>query len=292
MKVLVTGAEGQLGRSLLESPPVGVEVSGVGRAQCNLADPNQCRSVVEQFRPEVLINAAAYTQVDKAESERDLAFRINAEAPKVLAEAVREAGGRLIHISTDFVFDGARSSPYPPDAVTRPLNVYGASKLAGEQSVLRAFDGEAVVLRTAWVYASHGSNFVRTMLRLMGSRDSVSVVADQVGCPTWARSLAKAVWAAAVTPAARGILQWSDSGQVSWHGFAVAIQEEALNRGLLKQAIPIHPIAGDEYARRVPGTVARPAFSVLETESTQRLLGLAPEPWRTNLGVMLDELAA
>lgn len=292
MKVLLVGSSGQLGQSMIASSPAGVMLMALDRQGCDLTDAEACSAVVQVHRPDVLINAAAYTQVDRAESEQSLAFAINARAPEAFANALRSSGGRLIQISTDFVFDGQQRHPYATDAAARPLNVYGASKLAGEQAVRGELGGGALVVRTSWVYSSHGNNFVRTMLRLMSGRESVSVVADQVGSPTWARSLAKAVWEAAMNSAVQGILHWTDSGQISWHGFAVAIQEEALARGLLKQAVPIHPISGDEYARRVPGTTARPAYSVLETESTQRLLAMASGSWRVNLGKMLDELAA
>lgn len=292
MKVLLTGTTGQLGSSLLNSVPDGVQVVGLDRSQCDLDDPAQCRSAVMANRPDVLINAAAYTQVDKAESEQEAAFRINAEGARSLAEAIAETGGRMVQISTDFVFDGAQSRPYAPDATTHPLNVYGVSKRAGEQYVLKHLPERAVVLRTAWVYSSHGSNFVRTMLRLMSSRDSVSVVSDQIGSPTWARSLASAVWAAAQNRSVNGILHWTDAGVASWYDFAVAIQEEALVRGLLSRSVPVNAIATDDYVRQFPATVSRPAFSVLDLRSTLSQLGIAPVHWRQNLRMMLDELAA
>lgn len=290
MKVLVTGATGQLGSSLLKSVPEGVEAFGLDRSQCDLGNPEQCRSVVLAYRPDVVINAAAYTQVDKAETEREAAFRVNAEGPRALAQAVYGSGGRLIHVSTDFVFDGTRGRPYALDEETHPLNVYGASKRAGEERVLELLPDRAAVLRTAWVYSSHGSNFVRTMLRLMSSRESVSVVSDQIGSPTWAPSLAKAVWAAALNGSISGIQHWTDAGVASWYDFAVAIQEEALGRGLLSRPIPVNAITAADYVRLVPATVARPAFSVLDVRSTASQLGIAPAHWRHNLRIMLDEL--
>ena len=290
MKVLVTGSSGQLGRALLESIPDAVRARGIDRAECDLSNADQCRALVAAERPDVVINAAAYTQVDKAEGERERAFRINAEGPAALAEALARSGGRLIQISTDFVFDGALSSPYSPDAVCKPLNVYGASKLAGERAVLERLGQSAVVLRTAWVYSGNGSNFVKTMLRLMASRDSVAVVSDQVGSPTWARSLAGAVWAAALRPTVSGILHWTDAGVASWYDFAVAIQEEALARGLLGKAVPVLPISAEEYARQFPASVPRPSYSVLDLRATQSMLSLAPLHWRSQLRTMLDEL--
>jgi dTDP-4-dehydrorhamnose reductase len=189
------------------------------------------------------------------------------------------------------VFSGDQSRAYLPDAPTNPLNVYGASKRAGEEYCLERLKGMAVVMRTAWIYSSNGSNFVRTMLRLMATRDLVSVVSDQIGTPTWAPSLAKAVWAAAVKPGISGILHWTDAGVASWYDFAVAIQEEALARGLLTTSIPIKPISAAEYARQSPASAARPPLSVLDLHSTKEMLGIEPMHWRTNLRTMLDELA-
>ena len=292
MRALITGSRGQLGRALLQSVPDGIVPTPLDRWSCDLADHVRCREVVLTHRPDVLINAAAYTKVDAAESERDTAFQVNAEGPRALADAVAETGGRLVQISTDFVFNGSQSRPYLPDAPADPLNVYGASKRAGEELVLERLKGAAVVLRTAWVYASQGSNFVRTMLRLMATRDSVSVVSDQIGSPTWAGSLAKAVWAAAMKPQISGIFHWTDGGVASWYDFAVAIQEEALVRGLLARSIPIKPISAADYARQSPAAAARPQFSVLDLRSTRDALGIEPTHWRSNLRAMLDELAA
>lgn len=290
MKVLVTGSSGQLGRALLEAIPDSVEARGIDRAQCDLANPDQCRELVAAERPDLIINAGAYTQVDKAEAERERAFRINAEAPAALADGLARSGGRLIQVSTDFVFDGRQGVPYAPGATSNPLNVYGASKRAGEQAVLQQLNDRAVVLRTAWVYSSHGGNFVRTMLRLMSTRDAVSVVSDQIGAPTWARSLAGAAWAAALRPAVSGVLHWTDAGVASWYDFAVAIQEEALARGLLGKSVPVLPIGAEAYVRQFPGGAVRPAFSVLDVRATQELLDLPPVHWRIQLRAMLDEL--
>jgi dTDP-4-dehydrorhamnose reductase len=292
VKVLVTGSTGQLGRALLESVPDSVQARGVDRGQCDLGNPDQCRALVASERPDVVINAGAYTQVDRADSEPELATRINADAPAAFADGLHKTGGRLVQISTDFVFDGRQGMPYAPDAPSNPLNVYGASKRAGEQAVLHLLKERAVVVRTAWVYSSHGSNFVKTMLRLMSSRDSLAVVSDQIGAPTWAKSLAGAVWAAVRRPSVSGVLQWTDAGVASWYDFAVAIQEEAVARGLLSKAVPVLPIAAEEYARQFPASVPRPPFSVLDLRASRGLLGLEPVHWRTNLRRMLDELKA
>jgi len=290
VRVLITGSSGQLGRALLESLPDGVHATGLDRKHCNLANPGQIRSVVLANCPDVIINAAAYTRVDAAESERDVAFQTNADGPRVLAEAVAETGGRFIQISTDFVFSGNQSRAYPPNACTSPLNVYGASKLAGEKYVLERLKAAAVVMRTAWVYSSNGSNFVRTMLRLMATRDSLNVVSDQIGSPTWARSLARAVWAAASKPEVGGILHWTDAGVASWYDFAVAIQEEALVRGLLVRPTSIRPISTADYVQQYPTSAARPEFSALDLRSTEEVLGIKPPHWRSNLRLMLNEV--
>jgi dTDP-4-dehydrorhamnose reductase len=286
MKVLVTGASGQLGRALAQTKPQQIELIALTREQCDLRTAEQCERAVLANRPQVVINAAAYTQVDRAETESTTAFAINAEAPGVLAAAAAGIGARVVQLSTDFVFDGASGRPYVPDAATNPLSVYGASKLAGEQRVAAATDGAAVIVRTAWVYAAVGANFVNTMLRLLATRDEIGVVCDQIGTPTWARSLAAAVWQAALQADLRGVLHWTDAGVASWYDFAVAIQEEARSRGLLSRDARIKAIGSAEY----PTAARRPAFSVLDKRSTVAQLHMAPAHWRSNLRMMLDEL--
>ena len=208
--------------------------------------------------------------------------------PVFLAEAARAVGARLIHVSTDFVFAGDRAVPYEAEAARAPLNAYGRTKLAGELAVQRILGDRAVILRTSWLYAAHGRNFVLTMLRLMATRESIGVVFDQVGSPTWADSLADAVWAIVQDPSINGPQHWCDAGVASWFDFAVAIQEEAVIRGLLTRAIPIRAIGTEDY----PTPARRPRYSVLDTRRTAGLLGRAPAHWRQNLRKMLDELAA
>jgi len=224
--------------------------------------------------------------VDKAESQPELAFAVNATGPGNLAAAAGEVGARFIHLSTDFVFDGAKSSPYRPDDRPNPLNIYGASKLAGEVAVREKSPG-ALIVRTSWLYAAHGHNFVKTMLRLLAEREQLQVVADQVGTPTWAGFLARALWAAAARPELRGIYHWSDAGVASWYDFALAIQEEALQLGLLSRAIPIEPITTAAY----PTAALRPAYSVLDKSSAWRDLAIGGRHWRVALRIMLRELA-
>lgn len=287
MKVLVTGAGGQIGRALLETTPAEMEVIGCSHADLDIVDAEAVREFIVKHRPNLIINAAAYTAVDKAESEPDLARRINAEGPKYLSAAARESGARLIHISTDFVFDGTASVPYRPDAVTNPLNVYGKTKRDGELVVLKNLPDRFVIVRTAWVYAATGSNFVRTMLRILSAKGSARVVADQVGTPTAARSLAEALWGIAARANIRGIHHWTDAGVASWYDFAVAIAEEGARLGLLPPAVGVTPIATEEY----PTPARRPSYSVLDKRSLLSL-GFTPLHWRERLRSVLKEAAS
>jgi dTDP-4-dehydrorhamnose reductase len=286
VKVLVTGAGGQVATALEKLKPAGIELISLGQAELDITDRDTVRRRVALLDPDVIINAAAYTAVDKAEAEKDLAERVNGAAPGYLAEAAHANGARLLHISTDFVFDGKADAPYRPDAATAPLGAYGASKLEGEQRALEASRGQALVLRTAWVYAAKGHNFVLTMLRLMGERGSVKVVRDQRGSPTLADSVAQALWAAVERPEFRGLHHWTDAGVTSWYDFAQAIAEEGRAAGLLRREVEVLPITTAEY----PTPARRPAYSVLDRSSTEAGLGLTAVPWRDNLKKMLTEL--
>ncbi|MEM1403856.1 MAG: dTDP-4-dehydrorhamnose reductase [Pseudomonadota bacterium] len=284
MKALVTGAGGQLGRALLATVPREIVVDGLSRAECDISDTDAVGALLAARSPDVLINAAAYTAVDQAESERDEAFAANATAPGFLARSCAAQGCRFIHVSTDFVFDGTRSSPYPPNAETNPLGVYGESKLAGERAVTAA-GGDSLIVRTGWLYSHRGNNFLKTMLRLHGERDALSVVADQVGTPTRAESLAEALWAIASNPVLSGIYHWSDAGVCSWYDFAQAIGEEAQNLGLIEQSAAVAPIRSADY----PTPAKRPAYSVLDKTQSWEDLYLTPVHWRDALR---DTLAA
>jgi dTDP-4-dehydrorhamnose reductase len=286
LKVLITGAGGQLGSALQATVPPDVELLAVDRKGLDVRSAVRLREVLGLWRPDLVINAAAYTSVDLAESEPSLAIELNAEAPARLAEVVAAIHGRLIHISTDFVFAGDRSEPYGVEAPTRPLSVYGQSKRQGEQAVLAALGQAATVVRTSWLYSARARNFVLTILRLLATRDSVDVVCDQVGSPTWSVSLSGAVWTIARRGDVGGVQHWCDDGIASWYDFAVAIQEEASERGLLERQVPIRPIRTCDY----PTPARRPAYSVLDKRSTAAALGLGPVHWRTNLRRMLDEL--
>lgn len=279
MKALIVGAGGQLGRCLAQVASASANVTAYGSAALDVTDAAKVRAAIDEARPDIVFNAAAYTAVDKAEGEEARAFAVNATAVGHLADAARAVGARLVHVSTDFVFDGTQGTPYRPDAPTAPLGVYGRSKLAGEV----AAGQDALIVRTAWVYAPAGANFVRTMLRLMAERPEVRVVADQVGTPTYAPGLAAALWALAAQ-GARGIFHYTDSGVASWYDFAVAIQEEALAAGLLDKAVPVLPITTTDY----PTPACRPAYSVLDKQATFAALGTPAPHWRVQLRKMIE----
>ena len=293
MKVLLTGAAGQLGQALVAACPEGVALVALGRDQLDLADAAACRAVVAEHRPNWVLNAAAYTAVDKAEAEPALAEAVNAGAPAALAQALQASGGSLLQLSTDFVFNGAQGFPYRPEQPVAPLGVYGASKAAGERRVLEllAGTGRGHVLRTSWVYGPVGRNFCLTMLRLHRDRAAagapLGVVADQVGCPTSTAGLARACWrvlgnAAPLPP----ILHWSDAGAASWYDFAVAIGELGVAQGLLEQAAAVLPLTTAEY----PTPAQRPSYSLLECSGTRQLLGLSAQHWRAALADVLQAI--
>lgn len=285
MKVLVFGANGQVGMALAATAPSLANLVFIDRAACDLSDPAQVSSIIGESRPDLVINAAAYTAVDRAESEPELAHAVNAVAPGVMAESVRGVGGRLVHISTDFVFGGQGScTPYRPYDEPSPQGVYARTKWNGERRVID--DGpDHLVVRTAWIYSSNGSNFVRTMLRLMGERDVVRVVADQVGTPTSAVSLATALWLLAER-GATGLHHFTDAGVASWYDFACAIAEEAMSIGLLDREVRIDPIATADY----PTPAVRPAYSLVDKSDTWMLLGQVAPHWRVNLRATLQEI--
>ncbi len=283
MKTVVTGAGGQLGKELGRTVPPGIELTLLGSRDCDIGDAAAVAAMVARERPHVIINAAAYTAVDKAETEAALATRVNARGPSHLAGAGTEF--RLIHVSTDFVFDGTRARAYRPEDAPNPLSVYGRTKLEGEAPV-RARGARGLVLRTSWVYSVDGSNFVKTMLRLMTTRPELRVVADQIAAPTWARGLAEALWRAVERPQLSGVHHWHDAGVASWYDFAVAIAEEGHALGLVPNPVAVMPIETRDY----PTPARRPAFSLLDCTQTWRELDLAPPHWRVNLRRMLHEL--
>ncbi len=294
MRLLLLGGNGQVGRELRRTLPalgelvVATREGGDGEPAADFDAPDALGELVRRIAPDVVVNAAAYTAVDRAESEPDAAFRVNARAPGAIAQACAATGALLLHYSTDYVFDGSASRPYREDDATAPLGVYGASKLAGEEAV-RASGARHAILRTAWVYAAHGKNFLHTMLRLAGERDELRVVADQVGAPTpavWIAEASTRILAHGVPTS--GTWHLVAAGETSWHGFAQAIIDEALAAGLLQRVPRVLPIATAEY----PTPARRPAYSVLDTERLRRDFGIAPPDWRDGLRAVLSELAA
>jgi dTDP-4-dehydrorhamnose reductase len=283
MKALIVGGKGQLGRGLAATAPAGVEIVSHDIDTLDITDKASVDAMLAEVRPDLLLNAAAYTAVDKAESDEAAAQAVNASAVGLLADAARDVGARFVHVSTDFVFDGTSGIPYAPDAATNPLSVYGRTKLAGE----RLAGADALIVRTAWVYAPTGGNFARTMLRLMGERPEVRVVADQIGTPTYAPGLAAALWTLAGA-GVTGTHHYTDAGAASWYDFAVAIQEEGVAAGLLEKVVPIVPIATADY----PTPARRPHYSVLDKQSTFAALGGPTPHWRDNLRVMIGEINA
>lgn len=287
MKVLVLGGAGQVARAVAAAVPQQHTLVVKTRSELDITDEAAVAAACDAEPFEWIVNGAAYTAVDLAEKEPDRARDINSTAVGILARNAARTGARLIHLSTDFVFDGRSNRAYLPTDRTAPLSVYGSTKLGGEQLALES-GGDPIVLRTAWVYASTGKNFALTMLRLMRERDEVRVVCDQIGTPTWAVGIAGAVWGLIDAHATPGLYHWTDLGVATWYDFAVAIQEEALARGLLAKAVPVLPIGTSAY----PTPARRPAFSVLNTDSARLAVPFPARHWRYNLRMMLDELRA
>ena len=286
MKLLVTGVTGQLGSDLVATlKGQDHEVIAADEERMNFLQPQQAAAMVRAEQPDWVINCAAYTQVDKAESEPEAAFTINRDAPAQLARAVADYGGRFLQVSTDFVFDGSQSRPYTEEDAPNPLGVYGQSKLEGERAVLDALP-DAVILRTAWVYGVHGHNFVKTMLRLAGEGKPLRVVSDQVGTPTWTRDIVMAITALLEQQAA-GTFHFTAAGETSWQGFANAIFEEAVAAGIALKTTRAEPIPTSEY----PTAATRPAYSVLDTDKIGPYLPVPIPGWRDSLKKMLQEYA-
>ena len=287
MRVLVTGAGGQVGRALIASAPEGCQAIAATRSDLDITDRFAVARFCDAHRPDLIVNAAAFTAVDRAESEPELARLVNESGAAHLAQAAAARRARMIQLSTDFVFDGQASTPYSLDASPAPLGVYGRTKLAGELAVRRSLPVASIVLRTAWVYAPRGRNFVLTMLRRMREPGTVHVVDDQRGTPTSAASVASAVWALAGNPELAGIHHWTDAGVASWYEFAAAIADEAAACGLLAGPADLTPVASRDF----PTAARRPAYSVLDTRPTADAIGMTPPHWRSSLRDVLGEIA-
>ena len=287
MKVLVIGAGGQVGWELqrfMGSDPE-LELTAFTRSELDMTDYQAVLGQLVKIRPDWVINAAAYTAVDDAEDNEEQADKVNSEAVGKLAEMVRELGIRLLHISTDYVFDGCGCGPYIPGDDTNPLNIYGKSKLAGELQVQKILKDDALVIRTGWVYSSHGRNFVKTMVRLMQERDSVSVIDDQTGTPSSATEIAKVI-TIAIKKDLRGIYHWTDAGVASWYDFAHAIMAMARHLGYVDGRISLKAIPSDEYETKA----TRPKNTVMCKRSIREATGYRGHHWRDTLYKMMKEL--
>lgn len=288
-KILLTGITGQVGQELQKTLGNLGDVVGVGRDKFDLSKPEQIKQQIAEIKPNIVVNAGAYTAVDKAEKEPELAVAINADAPKAIALAANDIGATVVHISTDYVFNGQNYSPYLEADSTDPLGVYGSSKLQGEIGVVENCDRH-IILRTAWVYGSRGhGNFVKTMLRLGETREELKVVADQIGSPTWSSDIADAITNLLTKleedSTVNGIYHFSNSGVASWYDLAVAIFDEAKQLGFPLKIKQVLPITTAEY----PTPAQRPAYSVLSKEKYIKTTGIYPSHWRQSLRKMLTE---
>lgn len=280
MRALITGAHGQLARELVATAPSGAELRSVSRAECDITQLAVVEKVFRSFRPDIVINTAAYTAVDAAEENVESAFGVNARGAENVAKIAELVGARLIQVSTDYVFDGCRSSPYPPDAPTNPISVYGASKLKGEELTLAAAPTAAIV-RAGWLYSTSGKNFLVSILAALRASRPLSVVRDQVGCPTSAHEFAKTVWGIPGV-GLRGVYHWSNAGSASWFDFAREIARIAHTLGLLREEPEVRPVTTEEYDR-VARRAKRPAYSVLDSTKLARALEVSPSPWHEAL---------
>jgi len=286
MSIVVIGNAGQLSFELVRI--LGEDTICLGPEDTDITNEAVLSERLSKLAPSVIINAAAYTAVDKAEEDFDLCHAINATAVENLAKYCKQSGAFLVHVSTDYVFNGHKGSPYLTDDTIEPQGVYGKTKADGEKALLELLPNASCLIRTAWVYSSHGNNFVKTMLRLMADKPQLSVIDDQIGTPTWAKGLAE-VCVSAAQNKTQGVYHWTDEGVASWYDFALAIQELGIEKGLLSSAIPVLPIPSSQY----PTPASRPHYSVLDKTSTRDTFSsLNLTHWRTQLSAMMDELKA
>lgn len=285
MRILVTGAQGQLGRELARSFACLGDVVALGHQDLDLSDANAVTATLRRVSPSLVLNAAAYTAVDKAEADHKQAFRINAQAPALLADEAKRAGALLVHFSTDYVFDGTTASPYREDDATNPLSAYGRSKLAGEQHI-RSSGARHLILRTSWVFGLHGANFMKTMLRLAKERTELGVVDDQIGAPTWTRHLADATLVAVSRrEPLEGLYHVASAGEVSWHGYAEAIFDIAGRLGMIERAPVVRRITTADF----PLPASRPKNSRLDCAKFLAASGMRLPDWRTALADCLAD---
>jgi len=291
IKILLTGKDGQLGKALADKIPANFNIIALGRQQLDLSNEEACRQAVMEHRPDWVLNAGAYTAVDKAESEPELAMAVNAGAPRAFSQALSEIGGRLLQVSTDFVFNGSQGHPYHCDQPVDPINVYGATKAEGERLVQETLaTTKYCILRTSWVYGPVGNNFCVTMLRLhrqkSAQNETLRVVADQIGCPTSTLNLATACWSV-INHEASGIHHFCDAGAASWYDFAIAIGDAGAAAGIINQSAKVVPITTSEY----PTPAKRPGYSLLDCTTTKKALELDTNQWRKELSVVMEKIS-
>jgi dTDP-4-dehydrorhamnose reductase len=284
VRALVLGARGQLGVELLKAAPPQLDVVGLGHRECDITDAKQVDAAATSHRPDVVINAAAFTAVDEAERQPAMAYAVNATGAGNVARSAEAVGARVIHVSTDYVFDGTSREPYQPASAPNPINVYGGSKLGGEKEI-QGWSSKFLIIRSSWLYASHGKNFLGTILAALQAAKPLRIVSDLTGVPTSARSLALTIWKCAARPEVHGVHHWVDEGTASWFDFAGAIQEIAIQRGLIQKPVPIAPISWKDY--KTPAL--RPPYSVLDARGLITAIQQQPLPWRSSLAQVMDE---
>ena len=286
MRVLITGGGGQLARELAATKPDGIELFAPSHGDCDITRTASVAAAFRDFRPDAVVNTAAYTNVDKAESESEMAFLVNSTGPGIVASACQRSNARLVHISTDYVFDGTRSTPYPVTAIPRPLSVYGASKLRGEEEVFRLWQS-SVVLRCGWLYSPFPGNAVTRLLDAMRKGIPLRVVSDQVAVPTATSEVARAIWWCVSMPSRARIVHWASSGSANRYEFAVALRDLANSCGLLDAPVTLKAVTSAEYA----AAAKRPAYSALDATVTWRAMDWTPPDWRITLSEMVRAIA-
>ena len=284
MRILLTGANGQLGRCFQDRLPEGWEIYAAPSTELDITNGDKVLSVVSEFKPDVIVNAAAYTAVDKAENEPELATLVNVDGPENLAKAAKEHCARLIHVSTDYVFDGNSKTPYLESDPTNPLGCYGKSKRNGEVAIKKILP-DAIIVRTAWVFSEYGNNFLKTMLRLGAERESLGIVADQYGCPTYAGDIATAIIQLTNLNPEGGVYHYCGDQPVSWYQFAEEIFSQTAYLNKLPRSPFLNPLTTEEY----PTQALRPAYSILSTSKTGAL-GIQPSNWKVAVGYVIDKL--
>lgn len=284
MRILLTGANGQLGRCFQDRLPEGWIIYAASSAELDITDSARVLAAVRDFKPDYIVNAAAYTAVDKAEHEPEVATAVNAKGPANLAAAALDAAARLIHISTDYVFDGNAHTPYLEISPTNPLGCYGKSKLQGEEA-LKSILPDSIIVRTAWVFSEYGNNFLKTMLRLGAERESLGIVSDQIGCPTYAGDIADALFTLMKNNAPGGVYHYCGDSTVSWHQFAGHIFQQAVKLNRLSHAPTLNPLTTAEY----PTPARRPAYSTLSTEKIESH-GIKASDWENAIGYVISRL--